>query len=212
MSTPTHYDPLQIRDPRRLFTRARICSAAKDLFFAHGVAAVTTDQIAKAANIRRSTFYTHFRDKVEILAAIAEDYTAAIKEIVARLQGPVPTREDIGQWIRELAAFARRERLPTELLMFMAHLVAEPPSAVIKMGEELLATFALRLPAFQKALEPGPEHGVALARALLVMREIGWAICFCARNEGSDDAEYVLAATIELMSGFVNDKYCLAPA
>jgi AcrR family transcriptional regulator len=203
---PKNIDP-QVRDPRRMFTRARICSAAKDLFFEHGVAAVTADQIAKAADIRRSTFYTHFRDKAEILDAIAEDYTVAVKEIIAKLPGPVPTRAEIDAWLQAMVAFTLQERIPTELLMFMTHLVAEPPEAVRKMGAELLGTFSLRIPAFEKALEPGPEHGFKLARALLVMREIGWAICFGARNDGSDDAQYVLAATAELMGRFVNGDY-----
>lgn len=207
MSNSISVDPLQVRDPRRMFTRARICSAAKELFFQHGVPAVTADQIARAADIRRSTFYTHFRDKDEILEAIAKDYTVAINEIIARLPGPVPTRKEIDQWMQELAAFASRERIPTELLMFMGHLVAEPPAFIKQMGAELLGTLGARIPAFQKALQPGPEHGVNLARALLVLREIGWAICFSARNNGNEDARYVLAAAVDLVSGFVRNKY-----
>lgn len=81
------------------------------------------DHIAKAHDIRRSTFYTHFRDKDEILGAIARDYTEALRDVIARLPGPVPTRNEIDEWLQAMTAFALKERIPTELLMFVAHVV-----------------------------------------------------------------------------------------
>jgi AcrR family transcriptional regulator len=105
---------------KRAATRARICDAAAALFFERGFAVVTMEQIAAAADIQRSTLYLHFREKDEILAAIAEDYTAKLRPVIARLSGPVPTREELGQWVDEFATFVSDERAATELLVSLS--------------------------------------------------------------------------------------------
>ena len=84
-----------LREAQKEFTRAHICSAAEEVFFVRGFAAPTTEQIAQAAGIQRPTCYTHFRDKEDILAAITAEHTAALREMVARLPGPAPSREDM---------------------------------------------------------------------------------------------------------------------
>ena len=94
--------------PRRAATRARICEAANQLFFERGFPLVTMEQIAAAADIQRSTLYLHFREKDEILAAIAEDYTAKVRAVVAQLPGPVPSLEEIAGLGRGLRRARRR--------------------------------------------------------------------------------------------------------
>ena len=56
--------------PKKAKTRALICDTARELFFAHGFEATTMEQIASSAGTRRSTLYTHFRDKNQILTEI----------------------------------------------------------------------------------------------------------------------------------------------
>ena len=75
-------------NPRRVATRARICEAANSLFFEKGFAAATMEQVALAADIQRSTLYLHFREKDDILAAIADDFTAKLRPVIARLARP----------------------------------------------------------------------------------------------------------------------------
>lgn len=172
----------QIPNPRRVATRARICEAASRLFFEQGFALVTMEHIAQAADIRRSTLYLHFREKDEILAAIADDYTAKVRAVVARLPGPSPTREEIAHWVDEFAVFVMGERAATELLVSLSHL-ARAPAPALAFGAALKAMMAERLAAFRVALEPG-QH-IAFARAMFAMDNLGWALCYHARA-GSD--------------------------
>ena len=69
--TPATADGAPPPGTKRAATHARICDAANTLFFDRGFSSVTMEEIAQAAGIRRSTLYLYFRDKDEILAAIA---------------------------------------------------------------------------------------------------------------------------------------------
>lgn len=52
-------------------TRARLMDAAVKLFARDGFEAVSVNEIAKVADVANGTFYTHFKDKDEIAAAVA---------------------------------------------------------------------------------------------------------------------------------------------
>ena len=81
----SHFVRTPPRTPRKRATRAKICNAARHLFFEQGFEGTTVEQIAAEAGTRRSTLYTHFRDKDEILAALMDDFLAAVREMIARL-------------------------------------------------------------------------------------------------------------------------------
>jgi AcrR family transcriptional regulator len=172
------------------------------MFFQHGFAEATIEQIALAAGTRRSTLYTHFRDKDQILAAIARDYIALVREVIASLPSPAPTRAEIDAWIKDFAAFAVREKTPTVLLVQMGH-TAEVPEAVREFGLALLQALAARLPAFARALSPGPEMGLARARARAVLRELGWALHDHVRRGEEATADQLTVAG-EWFEHFVN--------
>jgi len=63
----------------------RIVKAAKDLFYEHGLSEVSTDMLAKAANVSKTTLYKHFADKKAILAAVIDSETARIFHIEAEI-------------------------------------------------------------------------------------------------------------------------------
>jgi AcrR family transcriptional regulator len=48
--------------------RARILTAARDLFYRHGIHAVGVDAIAAAADTNKMTLYRHFKSKDELVA------------------------------------------------------------------------------------------------------------------------------------------------
>jgi AcrR family transcriptional regulator len=58
----------------------RILTAARSLFFEFGVAAVTTDMLAKAAKTSKMTLYKYFANKEELLEAVVEQEVARIYE------------------------------------------------------------------------------------------------------------------------------------
>jgi AcrR family transcriptional regulator len=193
---------LSLQDARKAFVRTRVCEAARELFFRQGYAATTLEQIAAAVGARRTTLYSHFRDKAEILEAIAEDYHAGLRGLVDRLPGPVPSRAEIETWIDELVAFVVRERTPATLMIHLG-IAHESPPALVEMGERFLAALADRLPAFRRALEPGPEQPRAQAWARLLLRELSLGCLQAAAPSGGD--RELLAAVAELLERFVRE-------
>jgi AcrR family transcriptional regulator len=185
---------------RRTATRARICEAANRLFFEKGFSLVTMEQVALAADIQRSTLYLHFREKDDILAAIADDYTSKLRKVVARLPGPAPTRAEIAIWVSEFATFVSEERAATELLVSLSHLPKAPAPAVA-FGQTLLAMMAERLAAIRDALEPG--NHMARAWMIAVMDTLGWALCNHARQGVTDISQARLAVSAEGLYRFV---------
>jgi AcrR family transcriptional regulator len=191
-------------DGRRAFTRARLCTAARDLFFAKGFAEATMDEIAQSAGIRRSTLYTHFRDKHEILAALAEDYGARASELYRQLPGPAPSRAQIDRWMLSVAEWTRAERTPTVLFQDLGSAV-EVLEPVRRLGDTLLHALAERLPAFRRAIEAGPaDRGLALAWASVVLREVCWAALQYSRESSQDFGRDLLVVAGDLFERFVH--------
>jgi len=188
---------------RRMATRARICEAANRLFFENGFAPVTMDHIAQAAEIRRSTLYEYFREKSEILAAIAEDYTAKLRVVVASLPGPAPTRDEIASWVRDFARFVTSERAATELLVSLSHL-PKAPAAAVAFGEALKAMMAEQVTAFRLAGKPGAYQ--AQAQAITVMDTLGWALCHHARTGGCELSKARLDVAADNLDRFVRGE------
>jgi AcrR family transcriptional regulator len=52
-------------------TRARLMDAAVGVFARQGIEAASVSEIAQAADVANGTFYNHFRDKDEIVGAVA---------------------------------------------------------------------------------------------------------------------------------------------
>lgn len=165
--------------PRRVATRARICRAANALFFERGFPVVTMEQIAAAADIQRSTLYLYFREKDEILAAIAEEFTAKVRAVAAQLPSPAPPIEDIQTWVGTFASLVAEERESTELLVTLSHLPNAPGPAVA-FGQAFKEMMAERLAAFREAWEP--DRHFASARAMFALDNLGWALCYFART------------------------------
>ncbi len=190
-------------NPRRAATRLRVCEAASALFFERGFAAVTMEEIAHAADIRRSTLYLHFRDKELVLGAIAADYTVKLRPVIARLPGPAPTRAEIATWIDDMADFVMRERAATELLVSLSHLPMAP-AAALAFGAEFKGMMAGRLAAFRLALEPG--EAMAFARAMAAVDGLGCALCHHARAGGDAISQARLAVATDGLDRLVRGE------
>jgi AcrR family transcriptional regulator len=186
--------------PRRDATRARICTAAREVFLREGYNAATIEQIAAEAGTRRSTLYNHFRDKNEILEAISEDYLAGVLRVVALLPSPRPSRRQIDRWIADFADFVLQERAPTLLIVQFSGGLDVPP-ATRQFGMAMMKALGERLPAFAEALEPGQDQ--ALVRANTVLRELSLALGAHLQQEGRGLAPHMLEVAGDLLEQFV---------
>lgn len=78
-----------IADPRVLRTHHALHDAMVALCLEVGYRSVTIDQLVERAGITRATFYTHFRDKEHLLAAIAAQVVADVLDRFEQ-QGAAP--------------------------------------------------------------------------------------------------------------------------
>jgi AcrR family transcriptional regulator len=146
--------------------RARILAAMATLTAEKGYAAVTTDDLARAARISKRTFYDHFADKERCLlaayeAAAAQVYEAAERAADADPDAPWRARIDavLRTYLKALAAKPEMTRV------FLVEIQAAGPEAL-----ELHLQVDLRYAALLRRLvREGGEHrlGQPLAIALL---------------------------------------------
>ena len=69
---PTVAAPIGRRQRRAAETRGRIFAAALQLFAEHGFTATTVEEITEAADVGKGTFFNYFRNKEDVLGALAE--------------------------------------------------------------------------------------------------------------------------------------------
>jgi len=99
-------DPAATTDRRRTSaaTKADLLGATKRLLAAGAsVATLSVDRIVAEAGMSRATFYLHFSDKTELVAALAEDQVAWRDEIGAEaLADPELRRETVHAMLAEI--------------------------------------------------------------------------------------------------------------
>jgi AcrR family transcriptional regulator len=68
---------------RRASTRAKLLSAARELFAQHGYAAVGTEAIVRRAGVTRGALYHQFSSKEDLFAAVYEEVERELTEGIA---------------------------------------------------------------------------------------------------------------------------------
>ena len=86
--------------------RDRILAAASELFYTHGIRAVSVDAIAEAADTNKMTLYRHFASKdvlvAEYLRGVAQEYTSQWNAVAAAHAGNPEAH--LKAWIDHVAA------------------------------------------------------------------------------------------------------------
>ncbi|HEX7858664.1 MAG TPA: TetR/AcrR family transcriptional regulator [Sphingobium sp.] len=195
-----------LRDDQRALTRKRIVEAAKLVFARSSYSTATIDEILRAANVSRSTLYVYFRDKDDILAQISADFTVGFLEIARELRGPLPSQDDIDLWMRKMADFMHRERVPTILLAGLSSSGEAPMSVLRQLGTDVIEALAEQMPAFHKAIEPDPGQPLAHAWATVVMREVSWACRHFALDPDSEANRCLMQVAGEMFRRLVHEN------
>lgn len=89
----------------KLITRERLEDATIKMLKEHGFSAMTVDQIAKAANTTRTTFYQYFTGKSDLIPFIQSKYIAPeMIAICLKLDAlDNPTWQDVRKWLTDYA-------------------------------------------------------------------------------------------------------------
>lgn len=86
--------PRRSNPERSADMRARLITAARRMFVAHGYAATSTPTIVKDAGVTRGALYHHFPDKLAIFHAVIEAESAAVSEAIEAADAPAMTAMD----------------------------------------------------------------------------------------------------------------------
>jgi AcrR family transcriptional regulator len=150
---------------RKLETRERLLDAALRLFLKAGYSAVSTADIAAAADVGAGTYYLHFEDKADILRALGERTVVEI----------------IGNWHDSLASSMRRGQIVKALLRSAvdfwrkqpahARLLLEdgPPITAEKwvgLARDIAAELSQAIPEWRDSIEAVANLLVAMALQL----------------------------------------------
>lgn len=105
--------------------RERILSAARELFYRHGIRAVGVDAVAEAAGTNKMTLYRHFASKDELVAECLRRFAAEAAALWAELEAAHPRpRQRLHAW---LAAVAARVTDPEDRGCALANAAIELP-------------------------------------------------------------------------------------
>ena len=125
--------------------RTLIIDAARELFVARGVEAVTMREIAKRINYSATSIYLHFADKESLIRAICDtDFLALASSLKAILQIPHPV-ERMHALGSGYAAFALSHPNHYRLMFMTEHPPIDPAtSAITQNNAEQDAYFQLK--------------------------------------------------------------------
>jgi AcrR family transcriptional regulator len=93
------------RERKKNAVRSNIIATAIDLFAKHGIANVTVEQIAEAADIGKGTIYNYFDTKEDIVVAFMVDIERKVQSQVGRF---AKSRGDLSSILTEFLQFQFR--------------------------------------------------------------------------------------------------------
>jgi AcrR family transcriptional regulator len=162
-------------------------------------------EIARRAGIARSALYTHFRNKDDVLAAIAQDYGTRLVQLIDDLPPPEPDCRDLRRWLEEIISFTVREEVPTILFLQMAA-VTKVPRPINNLGARFIAAVACKVPSFEHAIGPGPEQQLMLVRATLIVQQIGWTCLAHLRDANGSMASDMVTVLVEMFEDLLRKR------
>jgi AcrR family transcriptional regulator len=159
--------PLGRRQRRRAETRERIFRAALGLFAEHGFQATTVEDITEAADVGKGTFFNYFRNKEDVLGALAEvqldKYAHAIQ---AAKSGALTPRQALRElWLRLPEEPGRSQALVRSLMVVFltSPAIREKMARSLEQGRKMLARLFARAQTRGEARRDRRPQELALA-------------------------------------------------
>jgi AcrR family transcriptional regulator len=137
-----------LRERKKLRTRHALGAAALELAVAHGLAEVTVEQIAEAADVSPRTFFNYFSSKEEAIVAADVERALLMEERLAARPADEPVLVSLRAVVREMVvgADARRRDWIRQVRLVRANpaLVPHQLAAYAAMEQRLAAVIAQR--------------------------------------------------------------------
>jgi AcrR family transcriptional regulator len=161
--------PAQTRTLRkRERTRGELVAAAEQLFAAHGVDAVSIDEIVEAADVAKGTFYTHFADKNDLAEAVAGRIRRELEDEVTRTnRGVTDAAERMANGQACMLAFAIAKPVRARALLRLQPRAVDP-DAPINIGLRSDVALGLKTKRFAApSLQAGVVAVIGIAMAAI---------------------------------------------
>ncbi len=121
-------------------TRNALLNAAEKVFYKHGVARTSLEQIARAAKVTRGAVYWHFKDKIELCEAMCDRVFLPQEDVLEGLTTKKSNKplEELNEACRDalhLIATDKQRHRVVSILMFRCEYV-EDMAAMIQRRHE----------------------------------------------------------------------------
>jgi AcrR family transcriptional regulator len=163
--------PTGLRERKKTQTRQQLQQAALTLFREHGFDNVTTDDIAAAVDVSKTTFYRYFTSKDDVLLGNVADGVAAIRAALAERPADEPVLTAVR---RAVATVVTASDVPRDVLLLRGRIIRTSPSLIARnleqqsAWEHVIAEFVRsRLP---KRRSADLEARVVAANVIATMR------------------------------------------
>jgi AcrR family transcriptional regulator len=191
-------DASKSRTPRNN-ARLRLIEATETLLESGDASALTIDAITAAAGVAHGTFYRYFRDRVQLLAELANHINATrlgedqqLDDAVTRLED---ARRGVRRWVIDKLDYARTH--PSSARAWYTLIATEPRLAAFRENrrDERVARLATHIDALVAAgwSDVADAHATAFALAVLVE---GVSRASIVERDGLDDAAIRATADI----------------
>lgn len=125
--------PLGLRERKKQRTERELRAAALQLFSERGFDHVTTDDIAAAAEVSKTTFYRYFESKEHVLLGNSAEWLTAIQRTLADQPRDLPVLSAVRNSVTYISTLYELDR---ESVLLKAKVVREAPSLVARNLEQ----------------------------------------------------------------------------
>jgi AcrR family transcriptional regulator len=175
---PDFLDSEQLPQPakqrRSIDKRARLMTAALDLFAIHGYAATSIDAIAVRASLAIGTFYQHFESKRQLLIVLMDQLLQQLAEVSLDIQPSATTRGTLHALLA--SAFERDLAFVGAYRAWQEAIIGD--AELQKKNDAMHAWTRQRVFRVLTALQqsPGARRGVDLSTLADVLDEFLWSL------------------------------------
>ena len=183
-----------IRQAHKDMTRARIAAAARQCFYAKGVAETSFEEIAAKAGVTRATIYLHFANRGAILAAILGENLEEACGIYAKLGARrAPDLASVRTWLEGYVNALVKHRRALALFYVTAG-DSDVRALIDAYQDRVVEILGARFPAFD--INVGPDRVRRRTAALLAIARVDGFASAAAQVAPHIDVE----AGLDLMS------------